>query len=448
MGLSGRKEKQRIPNDPRNLTWADDASRFGQSYLSKFGWDASKGLGVGGEGRTSHIKVAQKLDMMGIGAAHQKDPNGIAWKQNKDFENLLKRLNAGSDTGTVETTTEVAMKEEVVTETDNKDCEGLTEKEKRRKEKKEKKDKKKDKKRKHGEDGEDSSEKKKRRKSSEEPLEKKAEDVQMKEASPAPAPAPPVKRMPPRFRAHRARAIAAKTISSKSDAHISEILGIAPTPSISTPTSEPSSGTATPGDQGKLTVISELEKITTSTKSVADYFKEKLQAKTSNSTSPFTSSDSTTPASTPGLGSRSRDNDYDDEVRPMGGLGFSRLRLEVKEECDVVQEATMRMGLSKFSSLMSSTFLTQSLTNFDDPQKKEEAKVEEVAGDDDSSSSEEEETKEERKRRRKEEKEKKRVAKKEKRAKEEKGEKDPSAKKEKKEKRDKKDKKSKKAKDE
>ncbi|KAF5333931.1 hypothetical protein D9611_014984 [Ephemerocybe angulata] len=411
MGLSGRKEKQRIPNDPRNLTWADDASRFGQSYLSKFGWDASKGLGVGGEGRTSHIKVAQKLDMMGIGAAHQKDPNGIAWKQNKDFENLLKRLNAGSDTGTVETTTEVAMKEEVVTETDNKDCEGLTEKEKRRKEKKEKKDKKKDKKRKHGEDGEDSSEKKKRRKSSEEPLEKKAEDVQMKEASPAPAPAPPVKRMPPRFRATQLRY-------------------------------------RHPGDQGKLTVISELEKITTSTKSVADYFKEKLQAKTSNSTSPFTSSDSTTPASTPGLGSRSRDNDYDDEVRPMGGLGFSRLRLEVKEECDVVQEATMRMGLSKFSSLMSSTFLTQSLTNFDDPQKKEEAKVEEVAGDDDSSSSEEEETKEERKRRRKEEKEKKRVAKKEKRAKEEKGEKDPSAKKEKKEKRDKKDKKSKKAKDE
>jgi len=31
--------------------------------------------------------------MMGIGAAHQKDPNGVAWKQNKDYENLLKRLN-------------------------------------------------------------------------------------------------------------------------------------------------------------------------------------------------------------------------------------------------------------------------------------------------------------------------------------------------------------------
>lgn len=76
-----------------------DAARFGSSYLSKFGWDSNKGLGVGGDGRTSHIKVAQKLDMMGIGAAHQKDPNGIAWKQNKDYENLLKRLNEANGPG-------------------------------------------------------------------------------------------------------------------------------------------------------------------------------------------------------------------------------------------------------------------------------------------------------------------------------------------------------------
>jgi Pin2-interacting protein X1 len=31
--------------------------------------------------------------MLGIGAAHRNDPDGIAWKQNKDFEILLKRLN-------------------------------------------------------------------------------------------------------------------------------------------------------------------------------------------------------------------------------------------------------------------------------------------------------------------------------------------------------------------
>jgi G-patch domain len=70
-----------------------DASRFGQTYLAKFGWDASKGLGASGEGRTSALKATQKLDMLGIGVQHQKDPNGIAWRQNRDFENLLRRLN-------------------------------------------------------------------------------------------------------------------------------------------------------------------------------------------------------------------------------------------------------------------------------------------------------------------------------------------------------------------
>jgi Pin2-interacting protein X1 len=35
--------------------------------------------------------------MMGIGAQHTRDPDGIAWKQNRDFENLLKRLNANSE---------------------------------------------------------------------------------------------------------------------------------------------------------------------------------------------------------------------------------------------------------------------------------------------------------------------------------------------------------------
>jgi Pin2-interacting protein X1 len=74
-----------------------DATKFGQTYLSKLGWDSSKGLGVAGDGRTSHIKVSQKLDMLGIGAANSKDPNGIAWKQNKDFEALLKRLNEAGE---------------------------------------------------------------------------------------------------------------------------------------------------------------------------------------------------------------------------------------------------------------------------------------------------------------------------------------------------------------
>lgn len=102
-----------------------DAARFGSNYLAKFGWDCSKGLGASGDGMTSHLKVSHKLDMLGIGAGHQRDPNGIAWKQNKDFENLLKRLNAE---GAVEGFKKV---EEVIED----DCQG-GEKEKKRKKKK------------------------------------------------------------------------------------------------------------------------------------------------------------------------------------------------------------------------------------------------------------------------------------------------------------------------
>jgi Pin2-interacting protein X1 len=52
---------------------------------------------MSGEGRTSHIAVSQKLDMLGIGAAQQRDPNGLAWKQNRDFEMLLQRLNQNTE---------------------------------------------------------------------------------------------------------------------------------------------------------------------------------------------------------------------------------------------------------------------------------------------------------------------------------------------------------------
>ncbi|KAJ2916338.1 hypothetical protein MD484_g4119, partial [Candolleomyces efflorescens] len=370
-----------------------DAARFGSSYLSKFGWDSSKGLGASGEGRTTHIKVAQKLDMMGIGAAHMKDPNGIAWKQNRDFENLLKRLNESSE-GEVKVDSEVTTVE-VVAEAvvESEEVKESKKKEKKDKEKKKKdKESKKEKKRKLEEE-EDGKEKKKRQKASEEPQE---EDVQMKEPSPAPAPKPVH-----RFRSHRARAIAAKSISSKSSAHISEILGIAPTPS----TSQSTSGSATPAE-GKLTQISdvpELEKITTSTKSVADYFKEKLSLKSS--------SKSASPAgtSTPNSSDASQDRDYDAE-RPMGGLGFSRLRFEVLEE-NKVEEETMRMGLSKFSSLMSSTFLSATAGSVT-PLSSEQTPEVEQAEDEPSLEAEdvgEEESREERKRRKRERREKKKA---------------------------------------
>jgi hypothetical protein len=92
-----------------------------------------------------------------------------------------------------------------------------------------------------------------------------------------------------------------------------------------------------------------------------------------------------------------------------GGLGFSKVRLEVKEECNLVEEATMMMGLSKFSSLTSSKFLTSETMNFDAEIATpgvSELKIEEVV---DSSSGEGQESREERKKRRKAEKERKKA---------------------------------------
>ena len=89
------------------------------------------------------IKVSHKLDLLGIGRAQQKDPDGIAWKQNKDFERLLQRLNDEATAAESNQTLESLKKEEE--EVNEKD--GVTKK-----------------KRKHREDGELDTESKKKRK--------------------------------------------------------------------------------------------------------------------------------------------------------------------------------------------------------------------------------------------------------------------------------------------
>ena len=54
---------------------------------------------MSGDGRTKALSVTQKLDMLGIGADHKNSAEGLAWKQNKDFESLLRRLNAPNGDG-------------------------------------------------------------------------------------------------------------------------------------------------------------------------------------------------------------------------------------------------------------------------------------------------------------------------------------------------------------
>ncbi|KAI6029466.1 hypothetical protein BKA83DRAFT_4219387 [Pisolithus microcarpus] len=343
MGLAGRKVKRRIPADPRNLSWADDASRFGQSYLSKFGWDAAQGVGLGasGDGMKSHLKVSHKLDMLGIGAAHKKDPHGIAWKQNKDFEALLQRLNGGKEEkdsaveqGGFVSATKGKAKE------DGTDGEDVTIP----------RDKKRKGKRKHHDEGDGSRERDKKRKkkqkvetqgtneggaTEDKPLNVADDDTLQNDDAPTPSSMKATEtndfRPKPKGRpmAHRARFQAAKRLATKSTAAIAEILGIAPssstppsllaTPKRSSSTPEPFS---TPEDAQPS-----LEKLTTSTKSLADYFRDKLAAKKST-------------VFTPILPDADDDNDP-----PRSGLGVSRVSLPSRAD-----EAPQRMGLG-FASL-------------------------------------------------------------------------------------------------
>ncbi|KAG2049409.1 hypothetical protein BDR06DRAFT_961588 [Suillus hirtellus] len=318
MGLAGRKEKQRIPNDPRNLSWADDAARFGQSYMSKLGWDPSKGLGASGDGMKSHLKVSQKLDMLGIGAAHQKDPHGIAWKQNKEFEALLQRLNAqdGQDSASKHVLGEFVRPEHSATDVHSEEDKELSPSPKKEKKRKRKEGG-------HVKDGKDRK-KRKRDKRQDEDVEDSAAVDSSKTASPhidPPAPSPDTvssilqTRQKGRPMAHRARIQAAKRLANKSAAAISEILGIAPTPSsVSSTTPSGSLTSITPADSDLP-----LEKLTTSTKSVADYFKEKLGAK-SGSNTPAANDDGST--SRGGIDSSA--SSRDDVDQPRIGLGAGR----------------------------------------------------------------------------------------------------------------------------
>ncbi|KAH8996303.1 hypothetical protein EDB92DRAFT_1592067 [Lactarius akahatsu] len=296
MGLSGRKVKQRIGKDPRNLSWADDASRFGQSYLEKFGWDASKGLGASGEGRTSAVKMSQKLDMLGIGMQrHQNDPDGIAWRQNRDFENLLQRLNEGTEaTGPFHeargSSSSSIVEEEVAAEVDGShgadEGAGTDTTKQAKKKKKQKKRKALQEEDEDEKAARDKRERKKRKKSKNDVPEDDASSLAAaapaSESTPAPtapiaAPAP-VRALP---RAHRARIIAAKRMAASNSTALAEILGIPSSSTTVSPSPLTAATAATTPTPTRATSedADPLQKLTTAAQSVGDYLRAKLGAK-------------------------------------------------------------------------------------------------------------------------------------------------------------------------
>ena len=130
-------------------------------------------------------------------------------------------------------------------------------------------------------------------------------------------------------------------MSSKSAAHISEILGIAPTPSSH----------LSERPQIKVTSLTnelEIEKITTSRKSVADYFKGKLNARS------FSSTIVSTPIP--------RDSGDSYDTTPRMGLG-SRARLENFTAIGEVEGETQRMGLLTFPAFSSSLVFEKTLND-------------------------------------------------------------------------------------
>ncbi|KZV88377.1 hypothetical protein EXIGLDRAFT_839250 [Exidia glandulosa HHB12029] len=287
MGLAQRKVKQRIGPDPRNLSWGDDAARFGQAYLEKLGWSSGGGLGADGEGRASHITVKQKLNMLGIGAdaaGMSGDPT-IAWKQGKDFESVLAKLNTGSGSSTPVPTGFHAATAQVDTDaTDSGE-----KKKKRKKDTDDDGDRKSKKSRSNSADEGETKEERKKRK--EEKKRRKAEAAAT--STSAAATPPPPSETPsrddspsvsasaphvPRHRHHRAKFLRSKRMAVGDTAAMAQILGMS---APATPASTEDSTPQPPPDVQSQSQVLGIDDglIKTSTKSVADYFKEKMEAK-------------------------------------------------------------------------------------------------------------------------------------------------------------------------
>ncbi|XP_051730969.1 PIN2/TERF1-interacting telomerase inhibitor 1 [Ctenopharyngodon idella] len=89
--LAEPRRKQKWSVDPRNSSWSNDESKFGQKMLESMGWAKGKGLGKSEQGSTEHIKVKVKNNKLGLGTAINNEDNWIAHQD--DFNQLLAELN-------------------------------------------------------------------------------------------------------------------------------------------------------------------------------------------------------------------------------------------------------------------------------------------------------------------------------------------------------------------
>jgi Pin2-interacting protein X1 len=319
--------------------------------------------------------------MLGIGMRHQNGVDGsIAWRQNRDFEDLLRRLNGGTETEAG--TTNASFHNARESESESKDDDGNEEQEGVMT-KKEKKKKKKKRKASEGEEGEledldnDRKERKKKRKKSSKdghanamPGSVESESVPRppREAPPADesgsAPmasatstaitvnAPVPVRAPPRT--HRARFIAAKRMAASNSTALAEILGI-PSSSSSSAVASPAPVVPAPAPASTTATTTEaqdsLQKLTTSSQSVGDYFKAKLGAKAHRERqAPRSTLAAVVAATAPPDSAR----DDDDDGRAGLGLGRGPPRGPPQDSWD---EEPVRGGIGASSSRLVTMFM-------------------------------------------------------------------------------------------
>jgi Pin2-interacting protein X1 len=304
--------------------------------------------------------------MLGIGMQHhQNDPNGIAWRQNRDFENLLQRLNNGTEAigsfhqarGSSPSEEEEVSADVVDSAHDADEGADATKLEKKKKKQKKRKTLQEE----EVQGAHDKRERKKRKKSKSDvapaddaspSLEAQAAATTTPESTPVPlasiaAPAPIralyvadsrlvlnsrtyFRLLYDSPRAHRARIIAAKQMAASNSAALAEILGI-PSSSSSTAVTAPASPspltnataattpTPTPRATSDAQEEDPLQKLTTAAQSVDDYLRAKLGAKASAQPRPKHSF---------ALRSVTHDADKDDDDdAPRAGLGAARLAL-------------------------------------------------------------------------------------------------------------------------
>ncbi|KAI9495214.1 hypothetical protein BDB00DRAFT_786552 [Zychaea mexicana] len=219
MGLAGAKVKQRLSDDPNNLAWSNDQSKFGFKMLMKMGWAPGKGLGVNEDGNKEHVKIRLKENTLGLGADKRTTDN---WLGNTDaFSQLLADLNSR--------TAEAASTEPEKAVDDKNDEETTSKKDKKKK-------------RKRSKEGDDTIEgekekkkKKKEKKDKKEKKEKKKSSKKDKKDSSSGGSSDEVEKKAPVVlrNAARAKFLRAKRMATQHDKErLNEILGIKPTTSI------------------------------------------------------------------------------------------------------------------------------------------------------------------------------------------------------------------------